>query len=233
MFTISCLRDNFYILHSSGWLTFPISRGIQPKCINELLKPFKIILPTGKFIHSFLIAHFSISFIQRWEFIKENKKVRKKKNTFSTKKKESFFFFSWSLSWSRPCFLSFLAVIVFSWSLSWSRACFLSFFFFSWSLTWSKACFLPLLFYSQVQLAWLIFIQDYKYHDSGNYASCLSILFTSLSMLSEPIFSQTALCSFGKNPSWNNNLSPLEHQYINMFISINQFIYPFSYLSIH
>ena len=36
----------------------------------------------------------------RWEFIKENKKVRKQEN------KESFFFFSWSLSWASSCFLS-------------------------------------------------------------------------------------------------------------------------------
>ena len=68
-----------------------------------------------------------------WFIYKRHKKVRKKKeNTLSTrepiKKKD---FFSWSLSWSRACFLSFFLdrsrFFYFSWSLSWSRACFLSF----------------------------------------------------------------------------------------------------------
>ena len=70
---------------------------------------------------------FSLTELQylRWEFIKENKEVRKKKeNTPSTKrpikKKRFLFFFSWSLSWSKSCFLSFF---------SWSKSCFLSFFF--------------------------------------------------------------------------------------------------------
>ena len=47
----------------------------------------------------------------RWEFIRENKKVRKKENTKArtrprklSRKKESFFFFSWSSS----CFLTSL-----------------------------------------------------------------------------------------------------------------------------
>ena len=45
------------------------------------------------------------------EFIKENKKGRKRRRKHEKKK-----------------------VFLFSWSLSWSRVCFLSFFFFSWSL---------------------------------------------------------------------------------------------------
>ena len=99
-------------------------------------------------------------YVQRWEFIKENKKVRKnKENTLSTKKptkktikkrilflfffvaflveserskKDFFFFFSWSLFWSRACFLYFFldrySFFYFSWSLFWSKACFLVFF---------------------------------------------------------------------------------------------------------
>ena len=65
----------------------------------------------------------------RWEFIKENKKVRKQENKKTrtrprkwSRKKESFSFFSWSLSWSCSCFLFF------SWSLFWSSFCFLVFF---------------------------------------------------------------------------------------------------------
>ena len=46
---------------------------------------------------------------QRWEFIKEDKKVRKQENKNSTKKvikkKRKFFLFSWSLSLSSSCFL--------------------------------------------------------------------------------------------------------------------------------
>ena len=69
-----------------------------------------------------------------WEFIKGNKKVRKKKeNTLSTKKatkrndqekKKVLFFFSWKLFWSRAYFLSFFLFL----SLSWSKA--VSFYFF-------------------------------------------------------------------------------------------------------
>ena len=46
----------------------------------------------------------------RWEFIKENKKVRKQENKNSTKKviKKKFFLFSWSSS----CFLSFFLVFL-------------------------------------------------------------------------------------------------------------------------
>ena len=80
---------------------------------------------------------------QRWESIKENKKVRKQENKKTrtrprkwSRKKESFFFFSWSLSWSSSCFLVFLIAFLveflfsfsFSWSLSWSNSCFLVFF---------------------------------------------------------------------------------------------------------
>ena len=49
----------------------------------------------------------------RWEFIKENKKVRKK-NTKKTRSlsrilgRERVSFFSWSLFWSKECFLVFL-----------------------------------------------------------------------------------------------------------------------------
>ena len=80
---------------------------------------------------------------QRWEFIKENKentlstrkatkKKEKKRNHVleqetDQEKKKVFFFFSWSLSWSRACFLS--SFFLFSWSLSWSKACFLVFFY--------------------------------------------------------------------------------------------------------
>ena len=68
----------------------------------------------------------------RWEFIKENKEVRKQENKISTKKvikkKRIVFLFSWSLSWSSSCFLDrFLGrvlVFFFSWSLSWSSSCF-------------------------------------------------------------------------------------------------------------
>ena len=72
----------------------------------------------------FLGIKSSILSIQRWEFQKEKKKVRKKKeNTFSTKKatkkrikkKKVFCFFSWSLTWSMRAgfFLLFLLVVVF------------------------------------------------------------------------------------------------------------------------
>ena len=53
-----------------------------------------------------------LRFIQRWEFIKENKKVRKQEknstNRVIKKKRKFFFFFSWSLSWSSSCFLTCL-----------------------------------------------------------------------------------------------------------------------------
>ena len=41
--------------------------------------------------------------IQRWAFVKENKKV--KKQELDQEKMKVFFFFSWSLSWSSSCFL--------------------------------------------------------------------------------------------------------------------------------
>ena len=56
------------------------------------------------------------SAVLRWEFIKEHKKERKKERKHavdqeptkkSIKKKRKFFIFSWPLSWSRACFLSF------------------------------------------------------------------------------------------------------------------------------
>ena len=72
---------------------------------------------------------------KRWEFIKENQKVRKKENKLLTWKrkwsrKNESFFLSWSLSWSRSCFLPFFLDLFLS--LSWSRACVLSFFTSSW-----------------------------------------------------------------------------------------------------
>ena len=46
---------------------------------------------------------------QRWEFIKENQKVRKKKVFLFFLVEGVFsYFFSWSLSWSSSCFLTFL-----------------------------------------------------------------------------------------------------------------------------
>ena len=57
----------------------------------------------------------------RWEFIKENKKV--------TKKRKKVFLLIVRFLGRECVFLPFfLTVIVFSWSLSWSRACFLSLF---------------------------------------------------------------------------------------------------------
>ena len=45
-----------------------------------------------------------LNFIQRWEFIKENKKTWTRSRKWS-RKKESFFFFSWSTSCFLSCFL--------------------------------------------------------------------------------------------------------------------------------
>ena len=63
-------------------------------------------------------------FVQRWEFIKENKKVIKKENTFSNKKSTKKMIKKWkkvfSLSRKKDFFLK----------ISWSRACFLSCFLF-------------------------------------------------------------------------------------------------------
>ena len=64
-------------------------------------------------------------------FLFEINQEEKKENNLSTKKK-IFFLFSWSVSWSRACFLSFF--------LDRYR-----FFFLSWSLSWSKTCFLVFL----------------------------------------------------------------------------------------
>ena len=71
--------------------------------------------------------------VLRWEFIKENKKVRKKD-----------FLLYWSLSWSTACFLSF-----FAWRLSFfldrflgRRRVFLLFFFFLYRFLGQKRVFL-------------------------------------------------------------------------------------------
>ena len=56
---------------------------------------------------------------QRWEFIKENKKVRKQENKWSRKKE--FFFLG--------RFFGRVLVFLFSWALSWSSSCFLVFFY--------------------------------------------------------------------------------------------------------
>ena len=65
----------------------------------------------------------------------DNGQEKKKENTLSTKKqsrnKASFHFF-----------LVCYRFIFLSWSLSWSRACFLPFSFFSWSLSIVETCFL-------------------------------------------------------------------------------------------
>ena len=59
--------------------------------------------------------------LQRWEFIKENKEVRKK---------QVFSFFSWSLVWSRErVFIFFLTIIFFSFFLGQERDFFLFLFF--------------------------------------------------------------------------------------------------------
>ena len=94
------------------------------------------------------------SAVLRWEFIKEHKKERKKERKHavdqeptkkSIKKKRKFFIFSWSLSWSRACCLSFFLDryrFSFFWSLSWSRACFLSFFLIAYLVESVFSCFL-------------------------------------------------------------------------------------------
>ena len=73
---------------------------------------------------------------QRWEFIKESKRKRKKtrsrprnRQRKRSRKKESFIIFF--LVENRFLSFYFLTVIVFffSWSLSWSKACFLVFFY--------------------------------------------------------------------------------------------------------
>ena len=65
---------------------------------------------------------------QGWDFIKENKKKRKK------------VFFSWSLSWSRACFLSFFLDRYFFFLIAFLVGSVFSLLFLSFS--WSKACFL-------------------------------------------------------------------------------------------
>ena len=79
----------------------------------------------------------------------ESKKTRKKKkNKNSTKKvikrqRKFFLFFSWSLSWSSSCFLSFFSCFLDHFL---SRVIvFFLFFLFSWSLSWSSSCFLVFL----------------------------------------------------------------------------------------
>ena len=72
---------------------------------------------------------------------KRKKEIRKKKKVL----KVFFLFFSWSLFWSRVCFLFFFLDRYRLSFFSWPRACFLS--FFSWPLSfflfsWSRACFL-------------------------------------------------------------------------------------------
>ena len=81
-----------------------------------------------------------ISLKQRWEFIKENKKVRKQENKNSTKK---------VIKKKIKFFLFFLVEFLFSWSLSWSSSYFLDrvlgrvlVFLFYWSRSWSSSCFL-------------------------------------------------------------------------------------------
>ena len=51
----------------------------------------------------------------RWEFIKETKKTRTRPRKWSRKKSFFFlvFFFSWSLSWSKACFLVFFLLSCF------------------------------------------------------------------------------------------------------------------------
>ena len=103
----------------------------------------------------------------RWEFIKENKKVRKQENKktrnrpkmWSRKKKKFFsFFLGRFLCWVFVFFLvfliAFLVKFLFSFLFSWSSSCFLSyfflnlpffslesmiFFFFSWNLSFIKS----------------------------------------------------------------------------------------------
>ena len=78
--------------------------------------------------------------------MKENKKVRKQELGQESDKEKKTLFFSWSLSWSSSCFLSFFLV---SWSLSWSSSSFLSFFLFfliAFLVEFLFSCFLTFLF---------------------------------------------------------------------------------------
>ena len=66
------------------------------------------------------------------------------------KKKGKFFLFSWSLSWSRACFLSFFLTVIGCSFLSWSRVFFLSIFLNCYRLFFfflSSSCFLFFLFF--------------------------------------------------------------------------------------
>ena len=120
--------------------------------------------------------------------IYKRKQEIKKENALSTKKIiKIFFIFSWSLSGSRACFLSFFLdhyrFLFFSWSLSGSRACFLSFFYFSWSFSWSKACFLVFL------LSCVLFINSHLRLVSPFYCSSV----TTVSLLSDHCSSEHLL----------------------------------------
>ena len=71
---------------------------------------------------------------QRWEFIKEIKKVRKKErkqelDKESDQEKKRVFFFSWSLSCSSFCFLSFFLVFLITFLVEYLFSCFLTFLF--------------------------------------------------------------------------------------------------------
>ena len=75
----------------------------------------------------------------RWEFIKEFKKVIKKKRIF--------FLFSWLVFLSGSCFLGRFLGRILVFFLVFLIAFLAEFlFFFSWSLSWSSSCFLTFLF---------------------------------------------------------------------------------------
>ena len=66
---------------------------------------------------------------------------KKRKKTHSQLSRKKVVFFSWSLSWSKVCFISWPSSF-FSWLLSWSKVCFLSFFLVSYFFYWLLTCFL-------------------------------------------------------------------------------------------
>ena len=99
-----------------AWSLIINSKYVKKKCISSALKgnlswPF----PYSLYFFFYYVQRNFVPFL-RWEFLKENKKVRKQENKNSTKK---------VIKKIRKYFLYFLVAFLVKFLFSWSSSCFL------------------------------------------------------------------------------------------------------------